>query len=194
VAQAVFHPAWIPPPVDRSVERLKRVRVIAGAVAALGVYTFVQGKFDFTEILENMLTAAAVLLFITPMTVGVMLFVWRRTGRVRELRGPVFDSLKLLLLFTGTVVVTVLLWQLSLSFQGIVLAVLGLTALWLTGFVAFGTVQLSGNFFGSAAVHRCLPPLLATVTTWRWSFPTWSPVTCTGSASRWASSSSWASR
>jgi hypothetical protein len=58
VAQAVFHPAWIPPSVDPSVERLKRVRVIAGAVAAFGVYTFVEGKFDFTEILENTLTAA----------------------------------------------------------------------------------------------------------------------------------------
>ncbi len=87
VAQAVFHPAWIPPAVDPSVERLKRVRVIAGAVAAFGVYTFVEGKFDFNEVLENIVVAALVLLFITPLTVGVMLFVWRRTGRIRELRG-----------------------------------------------------------------------------------------------------------
>ncbi|MEU8984762.1 hypothetical protein [Streptomyces sp. NPDC048309] len=171
VAQAVFHPAWIPASVDPSVERLKRVRVIAGAVAAFGVYTFVQGKFDFTEVLQNMLTAAAVLLFITPATVGVMLFVWRRTGRIRQLRVPLFNSLKLLLLFIGMVVATVFLWQLSTSLGGIMLALLGLTALWLTGFLIYGAVQLSGNFFGSAAVHRCLPPLLATVTTWLMAIP-----------------------
>ncbi|MFF4351987.1 hypothetical protein [Streptomyces sp. NPDC001530] len=171
VAQAVFHPAWIPASVDPSVERLKRVRVIAGAVAAFGVYTFVQGKFDFTEVLENMLTAAAVLLFITPLTVGVMLFVWRRTGRIRQLRVPLFNSLKLLLLFIGMVVATVFLWQLSTSLGGIMLAVLGLAALWLTGFLAYGAVQLSGNFFGSAAVHRCLPPLLAMVTAWLMAIP-----------------------
>ncbi|WP_406366786.1 proline-rich domain-containing protein [Streptomyces sp. NBC_00645] len=171
VAKAVFHPAWIPESVDPSVERLKRVRIVAGAVAAFGVYTFVQGRFDFTEVLENMLTASAVLLFITPLTVGVMLFVWRRTGTVRQLRSPLLNSLKLLLLFIGLVVLTVFLWQLSTSLGGIALALLGLTALWLTGFLVYGAVQLSGNFFGSAAVHRCLPPLLATVTTWLMAIP-----------------------
>lgn len=171
VAQAVFHPAWIPPSVDQSVERLKRVRVIAGAVAAFGVYTFVEGKFDFTEVLENMLTAAVVLLFITPLTVGVMLFVWRRTGRIRELRGSLFNSLKLLLLFIGMVAATVLLWQLLISLGGFAVVVLGLVAMWLTGFLMYGAVQLSGNFFGSAAVHRGLPPLLAMVTTWLMAIP-----------------------
>ncbi|TLS42467.1 hypothetical protein FE633_30440 [Streptomyces montanus] len=171
VAKAVFHPAWIPEPVDQNVERLKRVRVIAGAVAAFGVYTFVEGKFDFTEVLENMLTASAVLLFITPLTVGVMLFVWRRTGTIRQLRTPLFSSLKLLLLFIGTVVVTVFLWQATTSLQGITLMLPGLVGLWLTGFVAYGAVRVSGNFFGSAAVHRCLPPLLATVTTWLMAIP-----------------------
>ncbi|MFF3890115.1 hypothetical protein [Streptomyces sp. NPDC001914] len=90
MAKAVFHPAWIPESLDPSVERLKRVRIFAGAVAALGVYTFVQGRFDFTEVLENMLTASAVLLFITPLTVGVMLFVWRRT-RVAGTDGALAD-------------------------------------------------------------------------------------------------------
>lgn len=171
VAQAVFHPAWIPPAVDPSVERLKRVRVIAGAVAAFGVYTFVEGRFDFTEVLENIVVAALVLLFITPLTVGVMLFVWRRTGRIRELRGALFNSLKLLLLFIGMVVGTVLLWQLSISHGPIWTMVLGLPAMWLTGFLMYGAVQLAGNFFGSAAVHRALPPLLATVTTWLMAIP-----------------------
>lgn len=41
----MFHPAWIPDAVDPSVEQLKRVRIIAGAVAALGVHTFVGGGF-----------------------------------------------------------------------------------------------------------------------------------------------------
>ncbi|MGD1218137.1 hypothetical protein AB9Q10_06835 [Streptomyces krungchingensis] len=171
VAKALFHPAWIPESLDPSVERLKRVRVIAGAIAAFGVYTFVQGRFDFTEVLENMLTASAVLLFITPLTVGVMLFVWRRTGTVRQLRTPLVNSLKLLLFFIGTVVLTVFLWQLSTSLGMAALLVVGLSAMWLTGVVAYGAVQVSGNFFGSAAVHRCLPPLLATVTTWLMAIP-----------------------
>ncbi|MEU9957040.1 hypothetical protein [Streptomyces sp. NPDC050982] len=171
VAQAVFHPAWIPPAVDPSVERLKRVRVIAGAVAAFGVYTFVEGRFDFNEVLENIVVAALVLLFITPLTVGVMLFVWRRTGRIRELRGSLFNSLKLLLLFIVMVVGTVLLWQLSIQLGTIWTVVLGLPAMWITGMLMYGAVQLSGNFFGSAAVHRALPALLATVTTWLMALP-----------------------
>lgn len=171
VAQAVFHPAWIPPAVDPSVERLKRVRVVAGAVAAFGVYTFVEGKFDFNEVLENIVVAALVLLFITPLTVGVMLFVWRRTGRIRELRGSLFNSLKLLLLFIVMVVGTVLLWQLSIQLGTIWTVVLGLPAMWITGMLMYGAVQLSGNFFGSAAVHRALPALLATVTTWLMALP-----------------------
>ncbi|MFE1293034.1 hypothetical protein [Streptomyces sp. NPDC058751] len=171
MAKALFHPAWIPEPVDPSVERLKRVRVVAGAVAAFGVYTFVQHRFDTEEILANVLTAAAVLLFVTPLTVGVMLCVWRRTGTVRQLRRPLLGSLKLLLLFIGMAVAAVLLMQLATAVGGAVLVPLGFVALWLIGVVAHGAVQLSGNHFGSAAVHRCLPPLLATVTTWLMAVP-----------------------
>jgi len=170
VAQAVFHPAWIPQSVDPGVEQLKKARIIAGAVAAVGVYTFVEGGFAFTEMLENMLTASAVLLFITPLTVGVMLFVWRRTGTIRQLRMPLFNSLKLLLLFVGTVVVTVMTWWATTGVGGPAL-LLGFVALWLTGFVGSGALRVSGNFFGTAAVHRCLPPLLATVTTWLMAIP-----------------------
>jgi hypothetical protein len=32
-------------------------------------------------------------------------------------------------------------------------------------------VRVSGNFFGTAAVHRCLPPLLAVVTSWLMAVP-----------------------
>ncbi|KES04190.1 membrane protein [Streptomyces toyocaensis] len=172
VASAVFHPAWIPPSLDPSVERLKRIRVIAGAVASVGVYTVLEGGFDITELLENALTASAVLLFVTPLTVGVMLFVWRRTGTVRQLRVPLLDSLKLLLLFIGCVVAVVLLAQTTNS-SGSVLMILGVgaTMMWMLIFVAYGAVRVSGNFFGTAAVHRCLPALLATVTSWLMAIP-----------------------
>ncbi|MET7983336.1 MULTISPECIES: hypothetical protein [unclassified Streptomyces] len=171
MAKALFHPAWIPEPVDPSVERLKRVRVVAGAVAVFGVYTFVQHKFDTTEILANILTAAVVLLFITPLTVGVMLLVWRRTGTVRQLRRPLLGSLKLLLLFLGLAAAAVFLLHLATSVGGPALVPLGFLALWLLGVVGYGAVQLAGNYFGSAAVHRCLPPLLASVTTWLMAVP-----------------------
>ncbi|MEU6475823.1 hypothetical protein ABZ858_02830 [Streptomyces sp. NPDC047017] len=170
VARAVFHPAWIPGPLDPEVEKLKRVRIIAGTVAAVGVYTFVQGGFAFEEILQNMLVACLVLLLITPLTVGVMLYVWRRGGTVRELRHPLLSSLKLLLAFVGTVVGTVVMWRVA-SGSGLFVLVLGLVALWLTLFAGQGAFQVSGNFFGTAVVHRCLPPLLATVTTWLMAVP-----------------------
>ncbi|GGL83749.1 hypothetical protein GCM10010129_29330 [Streptomyces fumigatiscleroticus] len=169
-ARAVFHPAWIPESVDPAVEQLKRVRLIAGTIAAVGVYTFVEGGFAFDEMLENMLTASAVLLFITPLTVGAMLYVWRRGGTVRALKQPLLNSLKLLLLFVGSIVATVFLLR-TAGGSGLFVLVLGPVALWLVGFVARGAVHVSGNFFGTAGVHRCLPPLLATVTTWLMALP-----------------------
>ncbi|MEU7021138.1 hypothetical protein ABZ990_10850 [Streptomyces sp. NPDC046203] len=173
VARAVFHPAWVPEGVDPTVESLKRARVIVGAITAVGVYTFVQGGFAFDEMLENVLTASLVLLVLTPLTVGVMLLVWRRrAGAVgRHLRTPLFNSLKLLLLFIGSVVLMVTTWRMGLG-NGLLMTLLCfLLGLWLTAFVAIGTVHVSGNFFGTAAVHRCLPPLLATVTTWLVAIP-----------------------
>ncbi|WP_256923423.1 hypothetical protein [Streptomyces sp. 13-12-16] len=172
VAGAVFHPAWIPQPLDPSIERLKRFRVIAGAIASVGVYTVLEGGFDITELLENALTASAVLLLLTPLTVGVMLFAWRRTGTVRQLRVPLLNSLKLLLLFIGCVVATVLLVQ-TTSGSNSMLVILGggLTMMWMAVFLVAGAVRVSGNFFGTAAVHRCLPALLATVTSWLMAIP-----------------------
>nr|WP_206326941.1 hypothetical protein [Streptomyces sp. S3(2020)] len=169
-ARAVFHPAWIPESIDPAVERLKKIRLIAGTVAAIGVYTFVEGGFAFDEMLENMLTASVVLLFITPLTVGVMLFVWRRRGSVGGLRPSLFNSLKLLLLFVGTIVLTVVLLQ-TAGGAGLFILVLGPVVLWLIGFVARGAWHVGANFFGTAGVHRCLPPLLATVTTWLMALP-----------------------
>lgn len=172
VATAVFHPAWIPPSLDPTIERLKRFRVIAGAVASIGVYTVLEGGFEVTELLENALTASAVLLFLTPLTVGVMLFVWRRTGTVRQLRVPLLNALKLLLLFIGCVVAMVMLVQWTNGSDSM-LAIMGvgLTMMWMLVFVAYGAVRVSGNFFGTAAVHRCLPALLATVTSWLMAIP-----------------------
>ncbi|MEU5099961.1 hypothetical protein [Streptomyces sp. NPDC020996] len=171
VARAVFHPTWIPEALDPTVERLKRVRVIAGAVAALGVYTYVQGGFAVDEMLDNAATASAVLFFLTPLTVGVMLFVWRRTGSVGQLRVPLVNSLKLLLLFVGSVLLTLLLFKLGDAFGVLAKLLLTLAGLWTALFVMAGAVRLTGNFFGTAAVHRCLPPLLATVTTWLMAVP-----------------------
>ncbi|WP_282702146.1 hypothetical protein [Streptomyces sp. CC219B] len=169
-ARAVFHPAWIPESVDPAVEQLKKARIIAGTIAAVGVYTFVEGGFAFDEMLENMLTASVVLLFVTPLTVGVMLFVWRHGGSVRSLKVPLFNSLKLLLLFVGSIVLTVVLLQASGS-AGLLVLLLAPVVLWLIGFVARGAWHVGANYFGTAGVHRCLPPLLATVTTWLMAIP-----------------------
>jgi hypothetical protein len=172
VARAVFHPAWIPQPLDPSVERLKRFRVMAGAVASLGVYTFIEGGFDFTELLENAMTASVVLLFLTPLTVGAMLWVWRRGGTVRQLRVPLLNSLKLLLLFVGCVAALLLLVRTTNAAGSVVMILaVGLTMMWMLIFTAYGAVRVSGNFFGTAAVHRCLPPLLAVVTSWLMAVP-----------------------
>lgn len=169
-ARAVFHPAWIPQSIDPSVEQLKKIRLIAGTVAAIGVYTFVEGGFAFDEMLENMLTASVVLLFITPLTVGIMLFVWRRGGSVSGLKPSLFNSLKLLLLFVGSIVLTVVLLQ-AAGGAGFFVLILGPVVLWLIGFVARGAWHVGANFFGTAGVHRCLPPLLATVTAWLMALP-----------------------
>ncbi|MEV7859436.1 hypothetical protein AB0O86_11500 [Streptomyces hirsutus] len=174
VARALFHPAWIPDSLDPSIERLKRIRLIAGLTATLGVYTFLAGGFDFTELLTNTLTAAVVLLFLTPLTVGVMLLVWRRTGTVRELRVPLADGFKLLLLFVGALVTPVLLgwWMLGLGRDDLGLFLfLCLVMLWLVVFVFAAALRVSGNFFGTGAVHRSLPALLAVVTCWLMSLP-----------------------
>ncbi|MFE9921396.1 hypothetical protein ACFYQA_07390 [Streptomyces sp. NPDC005774] len=174
MARVLFHPAWIPESLDPSIERLKRIRIIAGLVATLGVYTFLAGGFDVTELLMNTLTAAVVLLFITPLTVGVMLLVWRRTGTVRELRVPLAGAFKLLLLFVCALAVPVLLAWVVLGLGGddlVLFLALCLVILWLVVFVFAGALRVSGNFFGTGAVHRSLPALLAVVTCWLMSLP-----------------------
>lgn len=173
VAKAVFHPTWILDSLDPSVDALKKARVVVGAVAAFGVYTFVEGGFAFDEMLDNAATACAVLLFITPLTVGVMLWRWRRSGAgtVGQLREPLVRSLKLLLLFIGSALGTLLIFRLGGSLGGLGNVLLGLLGLWMGFFVIAGAYRISGNFFGTAVVHRSLPPLLATVTTWLMAIP-----------------------
>ncbi|MGW6904055.1 hypothetical protein [Streptomyces sp. NPDC054940] len=173
VARAMFHPVWIPESLDPSVDALKKARVIAGAVAAFGVYTFVEGGFAFDEMLDNAATACVVLLFITPLTVGVMLYLWRRSGAgtVGQLREPLVRALKLLLLFIGSAFLTVMLFRVGDVFGILGKMLFSLVGLWMGFFVIAGAYRISGNFFGTAAVHRCLPPLLATVTTWLMAIP-----------------------
>lgn len=170
-ARALFHPAWIPDALDPTIEGLKRFRVVAGIMVSLGVYTFVEGGFAVTELMENVLTASLVLLFLTPLTVGVMLHLWRRTGTVRQLRTPLLNCLKLLLLFVGCLMSLVLLSELLGAESFMVSLGAGLMMLWMFVFVGFGAVRVSGNLFGTAAVHRCLPALLATVTSWLTAVP-----------------------
>ena len=171
-AWAVFHPSWIPEPLDPSVERLKRLRVAGGTVAAVGVYTFVQGGFAVTEMLENLLVACGVLLVIAPLTVGAMLWIWRRGGPLRALRPALLRALGLLLTFTASAVVTLLLLQHNSQLAaGLWLLPLDLATLWLLWFVGAGALRVTGNFFGTAAVHRSLPPLLAIVTSWLMALP-----------------------
>ncbi|MEW2619752.1 hypothetical protein [Streptomyces sp. NPDC048106] len=171
-AQAVFHPAWIPEPLDPAVEGLKRIRVVAGTVAAVGVYTFVEGGFAVTEMLENLLVACGVLLVIAPLTVGVMLWIWRRGGSLRSLRPALLRALGLLLTFVASAAVTLFLLQNSGALgAGLLILPVGLLTLWLLWFVGAGALRVTGNFFGTAAVHRGLPPLLAIVTTWLMALP-----------------------
>jgi hypothetical protein len=139
----------------------------------LGVYTFVEGGFALTEMLDNAATASAVLFFVTPLTVAVMLYIWRRSGggSVRQLKEPLVKSLKLLLLFIGSVFATVLLFRLGDGLGVLGRMLCSLAGLWMAGFVIAGAYRVSGNFFGTAVVHRCLPPLLAAVTSWLMAVP-----------------------
>ncbi|MFF4953707.1 hypothetical protein ACWC2K_35485 [Streptomyces chattanoogensis] len=165
-ARRVFQPGWIPPADDPLVERLKRLRVLAGMAVTTGVYTFVARDFDGREVLENLAVACLVLLVVAPLTVGVMLAVWRRRGPLRPLVPALIGSLQRLLYFVGSAVLAMLLlpaaWQL-LFFAPLVL--------WLLWFVCAAAVRVNSNFFGTAAVHRALPPVLASVTSWLTAVP-----------------------
>ncbi len=173
-AYAVFHPSWIPDSLDPAVDKLKRYRIIAGMVASVGVYTFVARGFSFEQIMENLVIAGLVLLVITPLTVGAMLLVWRRGGPVRALKSPLFGSLRLLLFFVVALVgiVGVLSVAAAQGNGGLVFSFfMAFGGIWGLIFLAQAAIQVNGNFFGTAAIHRCLPPLLATVTSWLMALP-----------------------
>lgn len=108
-----------------------------GAVAGFGVYTFVEGGFAFDEMLDNAATACLVLLFITPLTVGVMLYLWQRSGAgtVAQLKEPLLRSLKLLLLFIGSALGTVLIFQLGGSLGMLGTMLVSVVGLWMAFFV-----------------------------------------------------------
>ncbi|KUO22850.1 proline-rich domain-containing protein [Streptomyces dysideae] len=167
-ARALFHPAWVPPSLDPSLDRLKHLRVIAGLVAALGVYTYVEGGFAFTEMMDNAAVACLLLVCVTPVVVGVMLHLWRRSGAgtVRELRAPLANPLKLLLLLVAADLATMGLINLSAPLPTLARLPFMLAGMWMALFGIAGAYQISGNFFGLAVVHRCLPPLLAMAASW----------------------------
>ncbi|MFG2209257.1 hypothetical protein [Streptomyces sp. NPDC048638] len=164
----VFQPGWIPEVDDPLVERLKRLRIIAGLIVAAGVYTFVAHDFAFTRILENLVVACGVLLLVAPLTVGVMLLVWRRGGPLRPLRPRLLGSLWLLLFFIGAAVGTLLLMY---AWGQSHLLPLVPVVLWLMWFVGAAGIRINGNFFGTAAIHRALPPVLASVASWLMAVP-----------------------
>ncbi|MFI9025852.1 hypothetical protein [Streptomyces sp. NPDC053560] len=168
-AWRLFHPEWVPEADDPAVERLKRIRVLAGLLVSFGVYTFVAHDFDLTQAVENIAVAGLVLLLITPLTVGVMLLVWRRGGPLRPLRHTLLGCLKLLVGFVGALAGTVLLCVYFTQQGGVV--VLLPVVLWLLGFMIQAALRVNGNFFGTGAVHRCLPPVLAAVTSWLMALP-----------------------
>lgn len=165
-ARRVFQPGWIPETDDPLVERLKRVRVLAGMVVAFGVYTFVARDFSLEEAAENLVVASLVLLVVAPLTVGVMLLVWRRRGPLRPLRSRLSGPLRLLLAFVGAAVLMLLLLRgVAYSLPTTPLA------LWLMWFLGAAGIRINGNFFGTGVVHRALPPVLASVTTWLMAVP-----------------------
>ncbi|MFI9049887.1 hypothetical protein [Streptomyces sp. NPDC053427] len=165
-AWRVFQPDWIPAADDPAVEGLKRLRVIAGMIVVSGVYTFVVRDFSLTRALEHLVIACFVLLLIAPLTVGVMLLVWRRGGPLRPLRQRLFGPLRLLLTFVGAAVLTLLL----MTGVGHSLPTTPLV-LWLLWFVGAAGIRINSNFFGTAVIHRALPPVLATVTSWLMAVP-----------------------
>ncbi|NGO78102.1 hypothetical protein G6045_20895 [Streptomyces sp. YC504] len=173
-AYAVFHPSWIPEPLDPVVDHLKRYRIIAGLIATVGVYTSVAGGFDFAQVMENVLIAGLVLMVITPLTVGVMLLVWRRSGPLRALKSPLLGSLRVLLCFVGALVGILGILSLAAAQGGgglVFSFFMAFGGIWGLIFLAQAAVQVNSNFFGTAAIHRCLPPLLATVTSWLMALP-----------------------
>ncbi|MFJ8105181.1 hypothetical protein [Streptomyces sp. NPDC096132] len=170
-ARAVFHPAWIPDSLDPTVERLKRARVAVGFVAALGVHLVIETGFSWVDLPRNATIASIVLFCVTPLTTGVMLLVWRRGATVRRMRARLLDTVKLLSLFTASAFFCFELFVFGEKVGTIPKIVLNGLGLWMGFFVIWGAVMLTGNFFGTAAVHRCLPPLLATVTSWVMAVP-----------------------
>ncbi|MFI6940799.1 hypothetical protein ACIBI4_16110 [Streptomyces sp. NPDC050418] len=177
-AYALFHPSWIPDSIDPLADRLKRYRIIAGMIATVGVYMFVVRGFDFEQVMENVLIAGLVLLVITPVTVGAMLLVWRRSGPVGALRSPLLGSLRVLLSFVAALVVILGVLSLAAAYSnrngggGLAFSFfMAFGGIWSLIFLAQAAIQVNGNFFGTAAIHRCLPPLLATVTSWLMALP-----------------------
>ncbi|MEZ0157843.1 hypothetical protein [Streptomyces griseorubens] len=88
------------------------------------------------------------------------------TLTARDILRPHILSRRCLLLIGSVVALVLLVQTVNSTSSTFVVIGAGMTMMWMLCFVARGTLRVSGNFFGTGAVHRCLPALLATVTSW----------------------------
>ncbi|MGW4020536.1 hypothetical protein [Streptomyces sp. NPDC005009] len=177
-AGVFFRPVWIPEPLDPDMEELRRARGVAGLLTYCGVYTMFDGGgldgFGIGTALHNLSQVVFMLVLVHPVTVGVMLLVWKRRGcPVRTLRTPVLRGFVLLAGYVGAMLVLM-----RLTFAGPETGtdlkadmVRLLAAFWMLCFVVFASLAVVKNFFGSAAVHPCLPALLAVIVAWPAALP-----------------------
>ncbi|WP_254399616.1 hypothetical protein [Streptomyces sp. AC602_WCS936] len=167
-AALLFHPAWIPPALDPSIDTLRRVRTIAGLLTCFGVHVAL-ADFSIPSPLSKINNVVLILLTVHPVTVGVMLLVWRKRGhQVRTLRVPVLRGFILLASYVGALLILIQLTIASPESEtspGAEMIHIGV-ALWLFCFVIVASLAVIKNLFGSAAIHPSLPALLATIITW----------------------------
>jgi hypothetical protein len=179
VAGLLFYPSWIPEPLDPPMETLRRVRAIAGLLTYCGVYAVLGDNvglddFGIGAALRNLFGVVWLLLIVHPMTVGVMLLIWKRRGfPIRVLRAPVLRGFVLL---AGYVVSLLILIRLTIagpetwgSFKADTIRLV--VALWLFCFFVFASLAVARHLFGSAAIHPGLPALLAAITAWLAALP-----------------------
>ncbi|NED14581.1 hypothetical protein [Streptomyces sp. SID9124] len=139
---------------------LRRWRTVAGAIIYFGLFSFRDVGFGSL----NDIVWAAPLAY--PLTIGVMLLIWRRRGyAIRPLWTPIGKGLRLLAAY---VAVLLLLVELTIAspVENPSLPHVAV-AFWLLCFFIFATLAVARNFFGSAAVHPALPGLLTTVVAWQ---------------------------
>lgn len=171
-ARLLFAPAWIPEPLDPEMETLRRVRAFVGLLTYCGVYAISRDDIDSDDFSIGRALhgdIVTMLLLVHPVTVCVMLLLWKRRGSpLHGLGAPVVRTFLLLGAYVGAMFILVQLTfagpDTGASLKGDAIRLI--VAFWLFCFVAFASLTVVRNFFGSAAVHPGLPALLASITTW----------------------------